>query len=145
MTMIFHGEGVVMNRRQFLGLVAGISAARVLPSYMLAAPATSKCSICGEPIWAGEEVIKQGGPHVGCARDVHPHYWWGPNGIYMLARIQGNLKPGDLVYWDRSTNKKGVVQSIDFKDEKAKGWLCMAGSFESRINETGWGWIRVKF
>lgn len=132
-----------MNRRQFIGLVAGIAATRSLPPCTLAVPLQKKCQICGETIWAGEEVINQGGPHARCARDAHPLYWWGIDGIRMLVKINGNPKPGELLYWDRSNPKKAVVQTVQYRDTKNLGWLVIAGAYEGMINDTGWGWVKV--
>jgi hypothetical protein len=141
-----------MDRRSFLKLSAGIAAAANigLPSSLNAENTDSslpKCSLCGKPIYAGQEVDQQNGRHLSCLRDAHPlHVCFADGSIHRLVRVKGKPQPGELLYWDMSSGEKNTVCTIQYRDPDSsdKGWRSLAGVNEGQVNDTGWAWIQIK-
>ena len=125
-----------MDRRHFLQLAAGIAVAAVAPEVIAA---KNNCSICEKPIYAGEQVYKQGGPHSKCMNDKFPLFMNKEGRLYRLVNLKGNARPGDLLYWTDLPNTC-TADSIH-----GPGFMHpIAGMLYGTVNDTGVAWLQVR-
>lgn len=126
-----------MDRRHFLQIAAGIAAAAIAPEVVKAKQ--ESCSICEKPIYAGEQVYKQGGPHSKCVNDRFPLFMSHNGHIFRLVNLKGNAKPGDLLYWTDLPNTCTAASL------HGPGFIKpMAGFLYGTVNDTGLAWMQVR-